>query len=120
MLARILLAEDEALIRLLLAEEFTDHGHEVVEASNAEDALRQVAGCGRCDVLVTDIHMGGEINGIELARRLRALDPGLPIVFMTGRPGAVADFGCMGPHGVLVNKPFTTFDIMCALESVIR
>lgn len=81
--ARILLAEDndevrEATERLLVA-----CGAEVVTAGNAEDALKTVE-TGRFDVVLTDIRMPGNMNGIDLAHRLTSGSSCSGVVLYTG------------------------------------
>ena len=101
----ILLVEDDALIRLLLSEELADAGFEVQEASNGSQAaelIRQPP--GEYTLLITDIHMPGELTGMQVARLMRDHHPGMPIIYTTGRPDVV---GPLGPLDTLVSKPFT-------------
>ena len=65
---RILVVEDEDLIRELLVEFLADAGFEVDQASNGDDAARLIEADG-CQLLVTDVHMPGKLNGLELAER---------------------------------------------------
>ena len=101
----ILLVEDDALIRLLLSEELVDAGYEVQEAANGTQAAELIRHPpAQYSLLITDIHMPGEMGGIEVAGLLRRTHPDLPIIYTTGRPDVV---GTLGPHDTLVAKPFT-------------
>src|SRR5919107_4614211 len=81
---RVLVAEDEALIALSLADLLEAEGHEVVLAPNGADALDAARRLGDAlDVLVTDLNMP-RLGGEDLIRALRAERPGLPVVVVTG------------------------------------
>ncbi len=81
---RVLLAEDEALIALSLADLLEAEGHEVLVAPDGADALDAARRLGDAlDVLVTDLNMP-RLGGEDLIRELRAERPGLPVVVVTG------------------------------------
>src|SRR5215218_10903265 len=81
---RVLLAEDEALIALSLADLLEAEGHDVLVAPDGADALDAARRLGDAlDVLVTDLNMP-RLGGEELIRELRAERPGLPVVVVTG------------------------------------
>jgi CheY-like chemotaxis protein len=80
---RALLVDDEELVRMSTADMLADLGYEVVEAASGEEALRLISGGGRTDLLVTDHLMPG-MNGVDLARAVRSLIPGLPILIVSG------------------------------------
>ena len=79
---RILVVDDEPLVRLGTAEMLRDEGYEVEEADSAEAALA-LGPFDRFDCVVTDYLMPG-LNGVELARRLQATRPVLPILLLSG------------------------------------
>ncbi len=81
----VLLVEDEALIGLMIEEVLSEAGFAVHTFSNGRDALGYLAAGGHADVLFTDIDLGGDIDGAELARRIRALDAGIAVVYASGR-----------------------------------
>ena len=81
----ILVVDDEAMLRHLLARTLADAGFDVLEAENGEAALRAVARCrDRLRLVVTDISMP-VMGGMEFAREFRPLCPRVPILFITGR-----------------------------------
>ena len=98
-MARILIAEDEVLTRMVLAAELRDAGFFVIEASNADDAMAYLKTGSQMDLVFSDIHMPGSMDGLELARRLRVERPTLPIILSSGR---------QGPEGVapFISKPY--------------
>ncbi len=79
---RILLVDNDPQVMTILGEMLRDSGHDVVPVSGGPDALR-VFVPGRFDLVITNIGMVG-MNGWELADRLRARDPDIPLVFITG------------------------------------
>lgn len=85
----LLLVEDDALVRLTVAMMLEDLGFAVLEAGTGEAALRRLDAGLDADILVTDINLGPGINGFELAERVRASQPELPVVFVTGRTAAL-------------------------------
>jgi CheY-like chemotaxis protein len=82
--ARVLVAEDEALIALSLADLLEAEGYEVALAPDGADALDAARRLGDAlGVLVTDLNMP-RMGGEDLIRALRAGRPGLPVVVVTG------------------------------------
>ncbi len=82
----VLVVEDEPLIRMVAVDAFLDQGFDVLEAMDAEDALRVHAGHLHIQVLFTDVNMPGALNGIDLAEQLKALAPGLHIIIASALP----------------------------------
>ena len=101
-----LVVEDEWLIRLELAEELTAAGWAVQEAGNGEDALKFIAELqnqgGKIDFLVTDIRLGGAVNGWDVAEACRKAWPGLPVVYVSANP-VVEERRVQG--GAVLSKP---------------
>ena len=83
---RVLVAEDEALIALSLADLLEAEGYDVVVAPDGADALDAARRMGDAlGVLVTDLNMP-RMGGEDLIRALRAERPGLPVMVVTGSP----------------------------------
>jgi CheY-like chemotaxis protein len=76
----VLLVEDEVLIRLLLAEELRSQGIQVLEASNADEALAILESSLPVHVLFTDIRMPGRMDGIGLTRFTRQRYPHIKLI----------------------------------------
>src|SRR5262245_66137646 len=93
---RLLVVDDEPDARGLVAEFALEGGYDVVQAANATEALVAVA-AGSIDAVITDVVMPG-MDGIELARRIKARYPGVPVLVMTGHPDtldAIIDSGSL-------------------------
>lgn len=85
----ILVVDDEELIRNLVRSLLEAHGYRVLEAENGHRATELAADDLDCvDLLITDVRMPG-LTGPDLARRLRADRPHLPIIFISGYVGDV-------------------------------
>ena len=76
----ILVVEDEILIRFLLADSLRDIGYQVLEAGDGDEGLDILSSGQAVDLLVTDVRMPGEIDGLELTRRSKLLAPGRPVI----------------------------------------
>ena len=116
---RILLVEDERLIRLTLAETLEDAGYTVIEAVNGDEACAMMQSVNGFDALLTDIQMPGAADGIEVARSFNKHHPTRPVVFMTGRPDTLARVGRLSPSEALLRKPFGSAQMLSALETLL-
>ena len=84
--AIVLVVEDEAPIRMLLAEAVVDAGFKVIEAEHGVKALQLLkAHAMQIHVLFTDVHMPGEINGIDLVKHVSGTWPWLRMMVTSGR-----------------------------------
>ena len=79
---RLLVVDDEPTLRSVLAQTLEEDGHEVVTAVDGDSALAEFQR-QPFPLVMTDIMMPGSIDGIELLRRIRELDPGCLVVVMT-------------------------------------
>lgn len=109
---RILLCEDEQLIRTLLAEMFSHKGHHVLEASSSKAALQH--DLDRVDVLITDIGLP-DGSGVDLAHAARMRRPGLPVIYATGH----VDHGLiLDARSAAVIKPYRVHELFEAMQQV--
>ena len=110
---RVLLAEDEAGVRLMIASGLARAGYDVIEASDGSAALRLLEEGTLPDILITDIRMPGA-DGWTVARAYRARLPDLPVLYVTG----FADENNPVPGGVILPKPFRAAQLPAALASL--
>ncbi|WP_246774061.1 response regulator [Bradyrhizobium diazoefficiens] len=81
---RVLVVEDEALIASFVEDALSDVGFEACSVHSGEEAMSTFCdGREGCRVLLTDINLGAGISGWELARQIREITPGFPVVYMT-------------------------------------
>jgi PAS domain S-box-containing protein len=105
----VLLAEDDPLVRSLVAEVLRESGYRVLEAADGEEALRVASAAPEgIDILVTDLvmpHAGGD----ELAGQLRRAQPEVRVLFISGYSEREVSIPSLGEPGVaLMRKPFTS------------
>jgi CheY-like chemotaxis protein len=117
--ARILIVEDERLIAVDLQRRLTRLGYAVVAlaASGAEAIQKALALCP--DVVLMDIRLQGDMDGVEAAQQIHA-STAIPVVFMTAyvdedtqqRIRATSPWSCL-------YKPFATNEVQSVLEHVL-
>ena len=98
----VLVVDDDALLRLAIVDEFKRAGWSVLEAATGEGALVSAKDCV-VDVLFTDIQLGGDLTGWDLAEALDRDHPGVLVIYASGtRP----NLGRMLPGAQFVSKPY--------------
>lgn len=114
----LLIADDDAGLRLMLAELLADAGYRVDQAGSGLEALSRLQG-DQYDLLLTDITMPG-MDGITLVRQALSLDRHLAAVLVTGladRQTAVEALK-LGAHDFIV-KPFNADELLHAVEAAL-
>jgi CheY-like chemotaxis protein len=116
-MAAVLVVEDNEALRGLVVMLLEQKGHSVLVASNGLEGLMVYSSYrARLDLVLTDIDMP-QMNGIQLAERIRAQDPNRKIVFMSGRapenPGALA--GCK-----VLSKPFQPAQLIATIQDALE
>jgi two-component system, NtrC family, response regulator AtoC len=112
---RVLVVEDEALIRWSITETLAQEGHTVMEAASAAAAVRALADGDDIDVVLLDYRLP-DSNDLGLLANVRRMQPHSAVVMMTayGAPEMTEGALALGAHRV-VGKPFD----MRALESLV-
>jgi DNA-binding response OmpR family regulator len=114
---RILIVEDDFLIRATLAETLEDDGFEVLAAESGEQAFDIVRAEPGIRLMMTDMALSGGMNGSTLAAAVRGLAPDMPIIFMTGRPDMAA--GIAGPRDLVIAKPYMPSSLSAAARQLL-
>lgn len=112
---RVLLVEDELLVREVASEDLGDEGFEVVAASDGDEALGILREHTDFDLLFTDIRMPGNTDGWDLAREAKQLIPDLRVIYATGFGDAGDDLASDERY---VCKPYALKDLQEALSSL--
>jgi signal transduction histidine kinase len=117
--ATILVIEDEDRLRRMLVEILTQAGHSVEAAPDGLDGLARFQG-GRFDLVVTDLSMP-ECSGLEVARGVKKLSPGTPVVLITGW-GDLLDPARIEEAGVdlMIVKPFRVERVLTVVADALR
>lgn len=117
---KVLLVEDEAGVRAFVSGALLDLGCHVVEAENAETAIKQLEANADVTVLLTDVVMPGK-SGRELADQARAMRPDLKVLYMTGYTrNAIVHNGMLDSGTHLLTKPFTLSELEMRLDRLLR
>jgi DNA-binding response OmpR family regulator len=116
---RVLVVEDEALICSFIEDALSDGGFEACSVHSGEAALSTFRdGRERCRALLTDVNLGDGISGWELARQIREITPGFPVVYMTG--ASAGDWKSQGvADSVLIEKPFVPAQLVTAVSQLL-
>ena len=107
---RILLAEDEQVMRVYLARALERSGYEVV-AVDRGTAAAPLLETERFDLLLTDIIMP-EMDGIQLAQYCNMVSPTTDVIFITGFSGVALRAGASVPNAKILAKPFHLKDLV--------
>jgi len=119
--SRILVVDDEALVREVLAEQLEDSGYSVLVAANGTEALALLAAGEAVDALVTDLSMPG-MDGLAVIRAAQERRPGLPAVLLTGYAGdgaALAVGGAISGAFSLLRKPVTGVQLVDRVRALL-
>ena len=113
----VLLVEDDPLLRFFASDLLEDAGFEVLETGGADEALRWLEVRGGVRAIVTDIHMPGPLNGLDLAHLVHHRWPGILVLVVSGaaRPSAAE----LPEGGRFVAKPYEESAILHHLREMI-
>jgi PAS domain S-box-containing protein len=116
----ILIIEDEPVVRHLASRGLREQGYVVVEAMNGSEALQYIKQRpGSVDLVISDVVMP-EMGGRELGQHLAQLEPGLPILYMSGYTGEdVVQRGLLDAGAPFQQKPFTPRNLASKVRSML-
>jgi signal transduction histidine kinase/ActR/RegA family two-component response regulator len=104
---RILVVEDDSMVRQHAVMQLASLGYDVAQAASGSEALELLSDGREIDLLFTDIMMPGGMDGVELAARVRELRPRLPVVFTSGyAESAVVWEGKLREGMTILTKPY--------------
>ena len=116
----VLVVEDEELLQSIVEETLSDGGFEPVFATSGEEAVSLLKSHkDRYRALVTDINLKGKMDGWEVARHAREVEPEFPVVYMSG--AAAADWTSKGvPNSIMLAKPFAPAQLLTAVSNLLN
>jgi CheY-like chemotaxis protein len=112
----VLVVEDETLIRLDIVEQIAAAGFEVLEATNADEAILILETNLDVTIVFTDVDMPGSMDGIKLAQAVRGRWPPIKIVVASGH-FKVRDED-MPAGGIFFGKPYNPSDVVRTLKQL--
>jgi PAS domain S-box-containing protein len=115
----VLVVEDDPLVRAVLARELVAQGYRVSEAPDGQAALERIAESGEpFDVIITDLAMP-RMDGRELAARVGAVRPDLPVLFMSGHPDETTRRALADADLSYLQKPFTAEELLGRVAEIL-
>jgi two-component system, response regulator PdtaR len=111
----ILVVEDEPLVRLVGTLLLADAGFNVIEACNAEEALRVLEASSDVRIVFTDVEMPGALDGFGLARCVHERWPSIGVIVTSGR--AEPPRQKTGRNELFVAKPYASSTLMHKIEA---
>jgi DNA-binding NtrC family response regulator len=117
---RVLLVEDQAEVRIAARRILVRAGYDVLETKNGIEALDAIARTnGAFDVIVTDAVMP-HLNGADLVRELRATQPAIPVVIVSGyTDDELIWHGPHDPSAVFLQKPFRAETLLRSVRAAL-
>lgn len=112
----VLVVEDEVLIRLMIADALRAQGINVIEASNGDEAMRVLQSALPVDLLLTDIRMANESDGLALAHAARAARSGLKLIVASS---LAAEDELAGVADAVFRKPYSLNAIIERVKSLL-
>ena len=115
--ARVLVVEDEPIVRIDLAEFLSDAGFEVLEAANADEAIVLLESLSDIRAIITDVDMPGSMDGLRLAQAVADRWPPVRIIVVSGhRQVEITDI----PDGsVFYSKPFSQPALLTSVRELL-
>ncbi|HVX73358.1 MAG: response regulator [Devosia sp.] len=114
---KVLIVEDEPLIRLGLATAVEEAGYDVVEAANASEALRRLEADQDIRLLLTDVDMPGGMDGIALAHYVRDRWPPVRLIVISGKVGVKP--GQLPSGARFVSKPYQEPALLSIMQTLL-
>lgn len=111
----VLVVEDEILIRMALAEALRERGYTVVEAASGDEALALLASGVPCQLVVSDVRMPGQTDGLALLRQVKGDRPDLPVVLVSGHLSGTEAKEAAG----FLPKPYATDEVLALVARLI-
>ena len=115
----VLVVEDDPLVRAVVVRELVAQGFQVAEAADGATALERAEHTPqRFDIVITDLGMP-RMDGRELAERLARIQPGVPVLFMSGHPDEAATRQLAEAGQPYLPKPFTAEELVRRIEETL-
>lgn len=115
----VLVVEDDAAVRATTSGMLDDLGYLVVSAETGSAALKIVQDNSAIDLVFSDVVMPDGMNGVELARRITSLRPGMPVLLTSGYTAQRALPEMPAGGGLaLLKKPFTQAELSIAIRDI--
>jgi len=109
---KILVIDDEAVVRMLIVDVLTDLGYNPLEAKDGPSGIKLIEAEAELDLLITDVGLPGGLNGRQVADAARQKYPALKVIFITGyAENAVIGSGQLDADMHVLTKPFAVEEL---------
>ncbi|WGW06026.1 PAS domain-containing hybrid sensor histidine kinase/response regulator [Tropicibacter oceani] len=116
----VLVVEDNPLVRSFAVARLRDLGYHTAEASSGDDAYEMLCSGLRADLLFSDLVMPGQMNGYDLAKRVRAEFPGLRVLLTSGYASDVAAAqDLFSGNSEILHKPYHHADLAHRIRALL-
>ena len=117
---RILIVDDEADLLNISVSYLTARGYTALSALDGKEALRLLAESGAVDVLITDIVMGGGMDGMELAQEVHRISPRTSVIYSSGFPAdALSERSLPLADALVLQKPYRLSELGDSIDQAI-
>ncbi len=117
----VLVVEDDPGLRRMVSAQLRSLKYDVMEAADALAALESLENNCKVDLLLTDVVLSDDFNGVDLGHIARELRPRLKLMYMSGYPASAPEAGTPLEPGVrLLRKPFRRSDLATAVERALN
>jgi len=118
---KILVVEDDSLVRAYVVAQIQSLGYTTLSAGNAQEALSVLRSSDPVDLLFTDVIMPGSMNGRELSIEALKLRPTLKVLYTSGyTENAIGEDGRLDPDVLLLAKPYSRADLARMIRLAMR
>lgn len=118
---RILVVEDNPGVREVSINTLRSQGYEVVEASNGEEAIKHMKDGEPFALLFTDIILPGGMNGVEIAKEAKLIQPNLKVLYASGYADSSILRSDNSDHEpILLNKPYRRLDLLEKIKNILN
>jgi len=116
----ILVVEDDQLVQATVVDALSEGGFQSTLATSGEEAIALLKdGKSQFRAVVTDINLSDKLDGWEVARAAREIDPSMPVVYMTGSHSD--DWASKGvPNSIMLAKPFAPAQLVTAISNLLN
>ncbi len=116
---KVLLVEDEGIIRMVMTDFLEDEGYDVMEAWNGDEAVRLLNERAHFHILFTDVQMPGSRDGVDVAIHARRLYPQLPVLVVSGYALALMNrLSVLDPAARFLSKPYKLGEVADTLREM--
>ena len=114
----VLVAEDDVIVRIVLADDLRDAGFEVIEAGSGAEALALLTAGRHVDLILSDVHMPGRLNGMDLAAIVTDRFPRTRIILCSG---SMDGHDLAGISGIpFIRKPYRPEAVLALVALLLK